>query len=112
MAIIVNAANPSGLLSEIKSAVSRGTVPTWSVDEDGDFTHSPEQWRLKAWFRPRLTASGIVFSILTPKGTNMSRTIYGTYHGRFIEMLLNHFDEKFQQAVATALPTQGDHVQG
>jgi hypothetical protein len=32
----------------------------------------------------------------------MTKTIYGVYHGRFIEMLLTHFDNEFSAASATA----------
>lgn len=33
----------------------------------------------------------------------MIKEIYGIYHGRFIEMLLSHFDDSFSNASATAL---------
>jgi hypothetical protein len=112
MAVIVHASNPPQLLSAIKLAISSGTIDTWSVDADGDFTHSPEQWRNKAWFRPKVLEDRIAFRILTPKNTRMNKATYGVYHGRFIEMLLTHFDIQFQRAVATALPTEGDIVQG
>jgi predicted nucleic acid-binding protein len=36
---------------------------------------------------------------------------YAVYHGRFIEMLLTHFDLKFTQARASALPETGDIVE-
>jgi hypothetical protein len=110
MAVIVFAAEPTSLLSAIRSAISAGTVETWSFDSDGDFTHIPEQWRLKAWFRPTLLSDRIVFRILTPQHTSMSKATYAVYHGRFIEMLLSHFDTQFQRALATALPTDGDQV--
>jgi hypothetical protein len=32
----------------------------------------------------------------------MTKVIYGVYHGRFIEMLLTHFDDSFTSATATA----------
>ena len=101
-------AEPSALLKEIKAAVADGTVRTWAVDKDGDFSHTAEQWRGLAWLRPRILKDRIVFNILGAKGKSMSRVTYGVYHGRFIEMLLTHFDEKFQNAVATALPTEQD----
>lgn len=110
MAVIVYTSNPSTLLQSIKSAISEAKVETWSTDADGDFTHSPEQWRLKAWFRPKIADDRLVFRILSPKNVRMSRVTYAVYHGRFIEMLLNHFDTKFQRAIATALPTEGDQV--
>jgi hypothetical protein len=36
--------------------------------------------------------------------------VYGVYHGRFVEMLLNHFDNRFSEATVTALPSKGDRT--
>ena len=110
MAVILHASNPSALLIAIQSAARSGVIETWSVDSDGDFTHRPEQWRLKAWLRPKLLSDRIVFYILTPQKTQMSKITYAVYHGRFIEMLLAHFDTQFQRVFATALPLEGDRV--
>jgi len=35
---------------------------------------------------------------------------YAVYHGRFIEMLLAHFDEGFSEAFATAQATGDDRI--
>ncbi|MGD0091286.1 MAG: hypothetical protein ABSE73_15320 [Planctomycetota bacterium] len=110
MAVYVVSQNPSGLLQAIKEAVQERAIDTWSVDSDGDFTHSAEQWKNKAWFRPAITEDRLILNILAPKETHLSRAVYGVYHGRFVEMLLNHFDNRFSQARATALPTKGDRV--
>lgn len=110
MAVIAYASDPQNLLDSIRSAARSGKIETWSVDEDGDFTHSPEQWRLKAWFRPRVSEDKIVFYILTPQGKVMGKVTYAVYHGRFIEMLLGHFDTQFHRVEATALPVKGDRV--
>jgi hypothetical protein len=112
MAIVVYTDKPAALLESIKKAVQDGTVETWSVDADGDFTHTPEQWVRRAWFRPRIEQDRIRFNVLTPKGTKMSRGVYAVFHGRLIEMLLAHFDLRFSRAVATALPVNGDAVGG
>ncbi|SRR5437667_6655734 len=112
MAIIVTTGNANTIVSSIKAFIDDGTIDTWEYDEDGDFTHTPNQWRQKAWFRARIEDGKITFHILTPTKTTMSRTTYAIYHGRFIEMLLTHFDEKFSRAVATALPVHGDNVRG
>jgi hypothetical protein len=110
MAVIVHATDPAALLQAIRAAIKDGSVQTWSVDSDGDFTHSPDQWRLKAWFRPKTADGRIIFRILTPQKTTMTKVTYAVYHGRFIEMLLNHFDTQFQNVSASALPTEGDQV--
>lgn len=112
MAVKVRCDAPQILLDEIKTSIRSGSVETWQLDSDGDFTHAPEQWRSKAWLRPQIEEDKLVFIILAPKDTRISRAVYAVYHGRFIEMLLAHFDKKFRLAWATALPASGDVVQG
>jgi hypothetical protein len=112
MAVRVFCAQPQKLLLEIKAAVRSGSIQTWTLDTDGDFTHATQQWANKAWFRPVTKTDRVVFNILGPTTKRMSRQIYGIYHGRFVEMLLNHFDEKFSIVAATALPDDGDWVGG
>jgi hypothetical protein len=114
MAIIVKTSNPAGLLQAIYKAIDNESVVTWEYDSDNDFTHKPEQWYQKAWLRPSIpvnTTGELHFGILI-SSTNygQSVTLYGVYHGRFIEMLLNHFDDRFTSAAATALPTSRDSI--
>jgi hypothetical protein len=111
MAVFVQTEDPAALLRSIKRAIAQGKVRTWSVDTDGDFTHAVEQWAYKAWLRPRITETGkLVFNILAPKDTRMSSMVYAIFHGRFVEMLLSHFDGEFSQATATAMPVWPDQV--
>lgn len=112
MAIVIKTENPKGLLSAIKTAIDDNTVQTWSYDADGDFTHTAEQWCRRAWFRPTVHEDRLVFNIVPPRLRRISRVVYGIYHGRFIEMLLNHFDDRFRDASATALPTAADRTMG
>ena len=108
MAILVTTDTPNGLLAKINEAINKGHVTTWIVDSDGDFTHTPDQWNKKAWLRPTVTGGKLVFKILRNTKVTMTRPIYGVYHGRFIEMLVTHFDLDFSSATATALPSNGD----
>ncbi len=110
MAIRVSTNEPSSLLAEIKKAIDARHVDTWSHDSDGDFTHTPSQWVRKAWLRPTVQAGALVLNILNPQGVKLSKEIYGVYHGRFIEMLLVHFDNKFADAHASAAVAVGDRV--
>ncbi len=112
MAVIVTTENPSGLLSAIKKAIDDDKIETWAYDEDGDFTHTAEQWNSRAWLRPAIGDDRLVFHIVPPRTKSISVTVYGIYHGRFMEMLLNHFDGKFTRVSATAQPTSGDRVKG
>ncbi|MBN3797941.1 hypothetical protein [Burkholderia sp. Ac-20392] len=110
MAIFVTTQTPKKLLSAIKQAISEEHVTTWSRHGEDHFTHSAEQWARRAWFKARIEEKRIVFNIVPPKGKIVSRATYGIYHGRFIEMLLNHFDEQFESASATAMPTDNDRI--
>lgn len=109
MAIFVTTQTPKRLLSAIKQAIAEDQIATWSLYND-HFTHSVEQWSRRAWFKARIEERRIVFNIVPPKGKIVSRNVYGIYHGRFIEMLLNHFDGQFESASATALPTASDRI--
>jgi hypothetical protein len=112
MAVKIITDDPKGLLAAIRKAIKDGKIDTWEVDDDGDFVHSPEQWRFKAWLRPSAQKDALVFNTIGPKETKISVTTYAVYHGRFIEMLLAHFDEKFLDATASALPTPQDALGG
>ena len=109
MAIIVKTSDPAGLLKAIYKAIDDKKVETWSYDSDGDFTHTPEQWRNKAWLRPKVYTGELRFGILKQKNVELSTTIYAVYHGRYIEMLLSHFDKSFTLATGTSQKTDPDN---
>jgi hypothetical protein len=110
MAVTVYTDDAEHLLSELTKAIREKKIETWIVDADGDFTHKPERWRYKAWLRPAIVDGKLIFSTLKPKDEDISRLVYAIYHGRFIEMLLAHFDEIFEKAEASALPLGSDLV--
>jgi hypothetical protein len=95
----------------IKEAIDGEKVATWKCDSDGDFTHNAEQWNRRAWFRPKVEKGRcLIFSILPPKNTKITRSIYGIYHGRFVEMLLVHFDSEIERVSVSSFPESGDRV--
>jgi hypothetical protein len=111
MAIQVNTKDPQGLLDSIYAAIDAGSIETWSYDDDEDFFHdtSDGQWEGEAWLRPAVEKTALVLNVVSPnKGVSMEA--YAIYHGRFIEMLLAHFDEEFSEAFATAQATEDDRV--
>jgi hypothetical protein len=112
MAIFVQTEDPDGLLSAVKKAIDDDRVRTWSYDSDGDFTHTAEQWKNSAWLRPRKEDGRLIFNIVPPQGKTITKTLFGIYHGRFIEMLLTHFDRKFTRASISALASTNDRVKG
>lgn len=111
MAVRFETETPKKLLAAFKKAIDDGHVVTWSYDAKGDFTHSVEQWKHKAWLRPKITeGESLVMAIIRPQGKNISSEVYAIYHGRFIEAMLRHCDEIFVTARASAMPESGDLV--
>jgi hypothetical protein len=101
---------PNKLLAEFKKAIDDGKVKTWSYDGEGDFTHTPEQWRGKAWLRPVVATGRLTMKFLGKKSEVTTKEVYGIYHGRFIESMLVHCDGLFTQGYASALPTGVDSI--
>lgn len=110
MAVKASCNNPQQLLADINAGIRAGKIVTWELDSAGDITHTPEQWKHQAWFRPKVESGCLVFNILGRKSTKMTKEIYAVYHGRLIEMLLVHFDDKFSVVNSTALATTGDTI--
>lgn len=110
MAIYVNTSSPSELLKKVKEQINNGKIVTWLVDDDGDFTYNVDQWRYKAWLRPTIVSNKLIMGMLCRNDKNISITEYAIYHGRFVEMLLQHFDNKFIDIISTAMPTGYDTV--
>ena len=109
MAIYARTADPQGLVDKIKDYINKGKIDTWKYDSDGDFTHSASQWNQKAWFRPRIESDRVVFGILGNTKSTMTKEVYAIYHGRFIEMLLAHFDDIVTLAWASSQKTTYDN---
>lgn len=108
--IVAPTPDPEKLLVKLKSAIDSKKIKTWSYDSEGDFTHTADQWRQLAWLTPQIADGAIIFSIIPPRDKHITKLIYAIYHGRFIEMLLRHFDEDLSgNAEVTPLP-QGDDI--
>ena len=111
MAVYFDTKTPKKLLNAFKKAIDDGHVATWSYDKDSDFTHTAEQWINKAWLRPKVTeGTRLSLFILAPRETTLSSEVYAIYHGRFIEAMLRHCDQLFEEARATAMPAGGDQI--
>ena len=108
MAIFVSTTQPRKLLEDIKKEINDKKIDTQLYDNDGDFYHAPNQWKFKAWLRPTIETNRLVFGIVGQENVNLSTIAYAVYHGRFIEMLLNHFDKHFTEVYASAQKTQYD----
>lgn len=110
MAIRLKTNTPQALLNAFKKAIDEKRILTWSYDADEDFTHTPDQWKNKAWLRPHVRTGELVLTIINQKDTKISSLIYAVYHGRFIESMLHHCDTLFSEGIATAMPTTEDRV--
>jgi hypothetical protein len=113
MAISVSTAAPRALLNGIRKAIDDNKVRTWGYkDLDGVryYTHTTTQWEKLAWIKATVYSDGVVFNIVPPQGKAISPEVYAIYHGRFVEMLLAHFDQQFVDARASAMPLSGDIV--
>jgi hypothetical protein len=110
MSITFNTPDPRGLLAAFKKAVDDRSVVTWSYDKDGDFTHTTEQWKNKAWLRPKVGNSELRFGVVKPNNQGVSWEVYAIFHGRFIEAMTAHLHDRFSSSFATARPAGDDVV--
>ncbi len=101
MAIYIQTNNPRGFLEKINELIESNKIRTWKPDKAGDFTHIADNWENKAWLKPYLLDKQINFGILKRKDEELERETYGVYHGRFIEMLINHLSDYFDLAKAS-----------
>jgi len=111
MALIVQTFDANDLLRSIYVAIEKRAIETWECDKDRDFTHSPEQWRNKAWLHPNISGGQLRFGLVGQKDVVMTKVIYAVYHGRFAEMLLTHFDDKIRSISITANKEAPDNFQ-
>lgn len=116
MAVNFFTSDPNDLLDSFNKCIeqeeSKGKITTWVRDNDGDYTHAADNWKWKAWFRPKVIEGALVFNILGRSNVAMSTATYGYYHGHLTETFLNHFDRKFSSGSSTALPTKDDSMGG
>jgi hypothetical protein len=98
--------------ARIAQSEPKGKITTWEKSDDGKYyTHKAPEWNKKAWLRPKIEASQLTFNIIKPKNKNVTAVAYAYYHGHLIETFLNHFDNSFQNGVASALPETDDLIE-
>jgi hypothetical protein len=111
MAINFETSTPKKLLSTFKTAIDQGHVKTWAYDSDGDFYHTPDQWKDEGWLRPTVyEGKRLTLNFIGRSTKKTSKEGYAVYHGRFIESMLAHCDKLFTLAQATAMPTNSDSI--
>jgi hypothetical protein len=104
MAVRAISDDAQGLLKEIKKQIDAGHIDTWSYDSDGDFTHTPPQWKNQAWLKPTVEKERLRLRIMKRKNKALAREVFAVYQGRFIEMLVKHVPDLFSDARATPKP--------
>ncbi len=114
MAAYFRTTTPQALLNKFDAAIHQtqvaGKVTTWEKNHQGYYTHRAADWRAKAFFKATVSAGVLVFNIIRPSGKTVTKVAYGYYHGHLIETFLNHFDDLFSGAEATAHVAVGDVV--
>jgi hypothetical protein len=111
MALHFHTETPARLLGALKKAVDDRHVTTWTYDEDGDFTHTSENWNSHAWFKPRVDEGRkLSFYILAPNEVQLSSLTYAVYHSRLVSAMLVHFDELFSSISVSSMPEGEDAV--
>ena len=108
MAVHFMTDRPTRLLNDFKKKIDDGEIETWSYDSTGDFTHTPNQWKYRAWLRAVKDSDRLRLNIIGSKTHDLTRAIYGVYHGRVIESMLAHCYDLFSVARATAESTADD----
>lgn len=95
MAIIIKSNNPQEVLDLFIKSIKEHDIVTWLIDSDGDFTIANTKWTYKAWMRPIIQEESnmLIFGFVSSKKYNITKGLYGIYHGRMAVTLLAHYDE-------------------
>lgn len=94
---------PAKLLKQIKEKIDDGSITTWRYEEDNFFhTTKSDQWDeggYLAYLRPHNDPAILDLFYRIADGTSPRKDTYGVLHGRFVEMLLNHFGKNTETLV-------------
>lgn len=110
MAILIKTKFPRTIIRLIKKKIDNDEIRTWKYDREGDFTHCNIQWVNHAWFTPIYEENMLVMGIIGRKDRDMTQAEYAIYHGRFVELLLSHFDNRISSIEITPFPSKYDSV--
>lgn len=94
MAVIIQTQDPNKLREHFIRNIYVGKIRTWSVDQEGDITHTNPKWAYKAWFEPKIDIANnqLQFGIIASQIFPMTNELYAVYHGRLATTLLANFD--------------------
>jgi hypothetical protein len=105
----VKTSDASALLAAIDDAIARDFIPAWATDDDGDYSSTSKLWAGVGWLHPVVKSNTeITIGLLGAREHELSKDEYATLHTDFVNMLLMHFDDKFEEATITAVSGDGD----
>jgi hypothetical protein len=110
MALNFETSDPGKLLAAFKAAIDAKQIVTWSYDQSGDFTHTPDQWRNHAWMRPSVENGRLVMRFFGRSDEVTTWEVYAVFHGRFIESMTAHCNKLFSEVRMPPNPTAVDAV--
>ncbi len=115
MAIIVSTPAPKAVIANLKSEIKNGRAHTWihsfrPTEPWDSFSHNGEDNRLLflASFSPTPIVGGVIFNLFSPGGRPVEHGIWGVYHGRFVELILNHGGDSVEDVLVTPKPMGSD----
>lgn len=101
MAVIIKTDKPQHILNLFVANVAKHDITTWLVDTDGDFTIANPKWTYMAWMRPfiREEEDLLVFGFVASRKYEITKGLYGIYHGRLATTILSHYDHLINSVV-------------
>ncbi|MDD3787284.1 MAG: hypothetical protein PHO94_01145 [Petrimonas sp.] len=112
MAIIIKTDHPDLLLDQIYEAIDAKKADKWLRMPDGRITYGALLWKNEAFFKPQIWVDDneLRFGLLKRKDRkHISSKLYATFHTKFIETMLTHFDTRFTSITATAVKAEPDN---
>lgn len=99
MKIIAYTNTPNALKNAIDKKISSDETKTWEIvfynKNEALYSHIPEQWREKAMPKPEIFNNKIEFDITWWDKNEPEESTKGYILGRFVEILMVHFKDKF-----------------
>ena len=102
--------DPTKLLTTFKKLIDDKKVVTWSYDKDGDFSHTPEQWKEFGWLRPSVGNGQLTLRFLGKQNKTTTWEAWAVYHGRFVESMMAHCNTLYTEASVPPKPSNQDTV--
>lgn len=100
MKIIAYTDNPTALKNTIDKKINDNELKTWKIVKNDKkevlYSHTPEQWNEKALLKPFIFDDKVEFEITWwNKNGAPDEATKGYIIGRFVEILMVHFRDKF-----------------